>query len=205
MFNESEQRTPRQVFSSQVREARQGRGWSQQRLADRLEEIGYPGISRATVAKIEDGSSTRANAPLEDVLAITAALDSSPVHLIFPRDDSSVQIARNLPPVPAKIGRMWMHGAGHLRFLLGAGNNADDAAAFIRQMPEEEFAMGARAMGLTDEQIEDFAWGVRAKQPPWPGGRPLTERQAVLLQRRDALERELEAVKKSLGEEDDNG
>jgi hypothetical protein len=115
-----------------------------------------------------------------------------------------VRIAGNLPPVSARIGRMWTRGTAHLRYLLGVGNSREDVTAFLSQMPDEEFAMSARSMGLTDEQIEDAAWGVATGESPWPGGRPLTEPQAALVQRREQLKRELQAIEKSLNEEEND-
>src|SRR4051812_39195075 len=120
---------PRQVFATRVEEARERRRWTQQQLVDRLVEIGYtkddgkPRLDRSTIAKIEDDSdsNTRSNASLEDVLALAAALDCSPMHLLTPRYDAeNVQVARNLVAPAPDLGH-WIAGEVEpLRVKLGA-------------------------------------------------------------------------------------
>jgi transcriptional regulator with XRE-family HTH domain len=164
------------VFARRVREARKRRGWSQAQLADRLAEIGYTGIGRATVAKIEDATSTRSNASLEDVLAIAAALDCSPLHLIVPlEDDELLQITAGLPPAQAVLIRDWVRSVliAPLRIVLGvAEQNVDDVAAFMSQLPEPWLRLAAEAMQLTEDQTEDTLWNLSTGENPWPTGRP---------------------------------
>jgi transcriptional regulator with XRE-family HTH domain len=208
--NESEQNTPRTVFSSQVRRARKARGWTQQALVDRLAEIGYtdqqgvPRIARATLAKIEDGNSTRSNASLEDVLALAAALDVSPMHLLAPHDDrEALRVTDGLPPVPASLARRWIRGEAHLRFLLGIGNSREDLQSFLAAMPESEFRVSAAAMGLNKNQIAEAMSGIRSGTPPWPGGRPLEPDEAERQTQIETLERLLAHLKKE-GSDDAN-
>lgn len=170
-----------------------------------VDENGRPLLSRATLSKIENETSTRANASIEDLLALSAALDVPPVHLLAPlRDDEIVQVTKTLQ-VTAPLARVWIRGRTHLRHLLGVGNSPEDVLAFLSQLPADEFRLAARAMGLDEDQVDDAAWGVRRRQSPWPGGRPLTKPQSDLLLRQQELERELRAVKVQLTEEGNDG
>ncbi|WP_345037393.1 helix-turn-helix transcriptional regulator [Georgenia daeguensis] len=65
---------------------REAAGLTQRVLATELAELGYP-LPASTVAKVENG--TR-RASLDDVVALAAALDVSPLRLMLPpeRDDS---------------------------------------------------------------------------------------------------------------------
>lgn len=72
-----------QTIASEVRRLRHGRGWTQQNLADRLAEIGAP-LNRMTLAKIEAGGTRAENLSVADLLVLAAALDTSPVSLVFP-------------------------------------------------------------------------------------------------------------------------
>jgi transcriptional regulator with XRE-family HTH domain len=184
-----ENTSPREIFARRVREARKRRGWKQQQLADRLAELGYPGLSRATIAKIEDPTSTRSNASLEDVLAIAAALDCAPVHLIAPlEDDDVVQVTPGLPPAKAAMVRDWIRGSsGPLRFALNVvDRNLDDLAAFMSQQPPTWIRRAAAAQGLDQDQIEDTVHALqeagerRTENIAWPSGGPTVERDQII-------------------------
>jgi transcriptional regulator with XRE-family HTH domain len=156
------------VFAKRVQQARQRRGWTQQQLVDRLVEIGYTNdagaarLDRSTIAKIEDerSSNTRSNAPLEDVLALAAALDCSPMHLLTPRDaNEKVQVSRQLA-APAPFLGEWIAGIAPrsepLRILLKVvERNGDDVLAFLSQMPPWYVEAALKRMGLSPEKIED--------------------------------------------------
>jgi transcriptional regulator with XRE-family HTH domain len=169
---------PRQVFARRVKEARKRRGWTQQQLVDRLVEIGYvddhggPRLGRLAIVKVEDASSsnTRSNASLEDVLALAAALDCSPMHLLVPREpEAQVRVSRALVTPAAALAR-WIAGyAEPLRILLGAAvKNADDVAAFLSQMPRWEVEAQLERAGLTPHQIEDTRSALDTGVIPWP-------------------------------------
>jgi transcriptional regulator with XRE-family HTH domain len=208
----SEQNLPRGVFARRLKAARKRRGWTQEDLARRLEEIGYP-IGRETLAKIEDPTSTRANARLEDVLALSAALDVPPVHLVVPKDDSEadVTVAAALPSVPVSTMREWFAGKGPLRHLLGLSLVADDVSAFIAQLPEQELRKTARAMGLTEEQQDDFVASVEIGEPVWLSGAPRVAREQVahrlseLDRERAVLVEQLEDLDSAIRKEDTDG
>jgi transcriptional regulator with XRE-family HTH domain len=187
MRSEIEHSLPRQVFAARVREARERRGWTQQQLADRLAEIGYTDetgtrlLARSTLAKIEDGrgdgSGPRSNASLEDVLALAAALDCSPMHLLVPRDaDESVQVARHLV-APAPILGEWIAGIATnsepLRISVGAvEKNGRDVEAFLAQMPRWYAEAALARMGLSPDQVEDTLHMLDTGEIPWLSGDP---------------------------------
>lgn len=72
-----------ETVANEMRRLREARGWSQQDLADRLAEIGAP-MNRVTLAKIEAGGTRAENLSIVDLLVLAAALDTSPVSLVFP-------------------------------------------------------------------------------------------------------------------------
>ena len=67
------------VFAGRLREARTTRGWTQQDLADELGRIGAP-MDSTTIAKVEKG---QREVRLAELIAIAAALDVAPMHLLL--------------------------------------------------------------------------------------------------------------------------
>ncbi len=120
------------VFARRLREVRERKRWTQQRLADELDRLGLRSpaansISRVTLAKIEAGGEehtsgknrTRAkNVSLEEVLALSAALGVAPVHMIATPDEGSedayLQVAPRLELEPDRA-RRWIRGEEPLR------------------------------------------------------------------------------------------
>lgn len=175
--NESEQNTPRRIFATRVKEARLRRGWKQKQLAARLAEIGYPEISRETIAKIENPESTRADVSISDLFAIAAALDAAPTNLLVPLgDDVPVRVTPGLPPFSAETVRDWVRGKYGIRDYAGLAD-VDDRTAFITQAPTSELERAMREMGMTADQVEDGIESIRTGVIPWPDGRPKVEKE----------------------------
>ncbi|MEU2393292.1 helix-turn-helix transcriptional regulator [Streptomyces sp. NPDC007369] len=65
----------------EVRRRRKEMKWTAQKLADRCEEIGYP-IPRNVIANMESGR--RVVLPLVEVMVLAKALNTHPIHLIYP-------------------------------------------------------------------------------------------------------------------------
>ena len=81
---------------------------SAQDLADKCAEIGHP-IPRNVLANMESGR--RANLPLVDVIVLAAALDTSPILLLYPL--GHVDEVQKLPlsnPVPTWDALLWFNG-----------------------------------------------------------------------------------------------
>lgn len=67
-----------EVFAESVFIQRKRKGWTQQQLATRLAEIGYP-VHWTTVSKLEK---LERKPTLEDLIAFSVALDVAPVHTL---------------------------------------------------------------------------------------------------------------------------
>lgn len=110
MSTEDRDLWPGEVFAKRLREVRKRRDWTQQQLADRLEELGYK-IDRVILTRIESGRSRARQAKLEEVLAISFALGVSPLHMIVPFDrDLRLRVPGCKQPMPPLIVRRWLQG-----------------------------------------------------------------------------------------------
>jgi len=119
------------VFAQRLAEVRKARGWSQKQLAERMSEIGHP-IHRVKLAKIEKERAR--SVTLEDVLALSYALDVSPLYMFIPLDDvgdGPALVVSGAGAIPAPEARKWMRG----RELL----DGQDPYVFALQMPRSDF------------------------------------------------------------------
>ena len=132
--------TPAAVFGRRVAEVRGRRGWSQQRLAERLAEIGYD-TERTAILRLEKGK--RADVGLGDVFAFALALDTWPINLITPReDDAPIQVAGRVVTAPA--ARAWIRGQALLR-----GMNPVAALAELPESEQRRLLERALSQGMT--------------------------------------------------------
>lgn len=130
---------PSEVFGSQVRAVREAHGWSQRELVRRLANLGLD-LDPATLNHIETGQQEMG---LDEVLALGAALECSPLYLVFPTSrDTDVQIAPKIV-VDAAVGRRWMRGKEPLP--------GQDRDLFARVMSEEEAAVKVRWLAAYSE------------------------------------------------------
>lgn len=95
-----------EYVGDQVLKARKSKGWTQADLAARLVELGDASWRQTKVAKIEKGAVVRI--PLDDVLALAAALDVQFPHLLAP-DGAEIAIAPKLKRNPEDF-RAWLRG-----------------------------------------------------------------------------------------------
>jgi transcriptional regulator with XRE-family HTH domain len=178
--------SPRQVFARRLREARSRRGWEQADLAARLAEIGYD-LGQPQVSRIERG---QRNVTLEDVLAIAAALDCAPLHLIVPiRDEEDGEIPEGyeialkvpvrvkiagLPPTDPETLRDWAVGGSRpLRVTLGVEPDSPDLwAAWMSQQPASWIRRVARVLGLTEDDEDDSVSSLHTGEIAFPRGDP---------------------------------
>jgi transcriptional regulator with XRE-family HTH domain len=80
--------TLNEAIARRVRRLREERGWTQDRLADRLREAGFTGWSRSMVAALE---TRRRQVSAGDLIALSAALGVPPADLV-PRRSGSVSL-----------------------------------------------------------------------------------------------------------------
>jgi transcriptional regulator with XRE-family HTH domain len=100
---------PGQVLARRVKEAREQRGWSQAELAKQVEALGYP-LQRPVINRIEQGRTRAANASIEDLFALAAALGVAPVYLLVPLDDeTALEVVPGVPVAP-RLARAWIRG-----------------------------------------------------------------------------------------------
>jgi transcriptional regulator with XRE-family HTH domain len=81
---------PSRIIGRRVREQREGRGWSQDRLARDLAEVGVH-LGQTGVARLEKGAR---RVTLEDLDALAVVLDVPRLLLELPSEDERVEIVR---------------------------------------------------------------------------------------------------------------
>jgi transcriptional regulator with XRE-family HTH domain len=98
-----------QVFARRLAEVREARDWSQKRLSERMTELGHP-IHRVKLAKIEKERAR--SVTLEDVLALSYALDVSPLYMVAPleADGPRLTVVGNEQPADPDDARAWLRG-----------------------------------------------------------------------------------------------
>jgi transcriptional regulator with XRE-family HTH domain len=131
--------TPGEVFALRLHELRTKKGWSQQRLSDRLAELGVH-IHRATLSQYEWGESRSRNVPLEHVIAIAVALGVSPLHLFVPFNNKELRVAPRYS-VPPVVARQWVRGQAFIGYYLSGDEHGVTGAT--------SFEVGADPYGRT--------------------------------------------------------
>jgi transcriptional regulator with XRE-family HTH domain len=118
-----------------MRDLRDGRGWSAQRLAEEMTKVGIP-WDRSIVANIENGR--RASVSVEELLALAYVLSVAPVHLVIPpvdADDSDRTPYRIVPSSEwtstPSVARAWIRGQTPLRGV--------DARRYFSEVPDSEW------------------------------------------------------------------
>lgn len=129
-------KTPQDTARERIRELRQRHNWSQQDLADVLNnQFGVP-VDRATIARVELGNRELS---LDEALLYALALNVAPVHLFVPvgtkdKDaDEPVRLGLNLECSPAEM-RAWIRGQ---RPLLPQDPRTYYMAVPVKELPEE--------------------------------------------------------------------
>jgi len=143
--------SPGEAFAQRLREVRERRRLSQAQLAKRLDELSHS-IDRVVLTRIEAGGQPKASAAnkvraqnirLKDVLAICAALNVSPAHMLAPYDDDQyIRIVPEIRPSIPGMARGWFAG----RFSLGES----DEAEWMTEIPPEDLLR----MRFAQEQYE---------------------------------------------------
>jgi transcriptional regulator with XRE-family HTH domain len=129
------------IAVGRIRELRRRHGWTQQQLADRLNQLGAH-IDRAAVAKVE---LEKRRLTLDEAFHYALALDVAPVHLLVPTDgDEPVRLATNLECTP-RDARRWIRGEY-------AMPPYQDARFYHSAVPPEEHRVRGWSDELTEEQ-----------------------------------------------------
>ena len=98
---------PADVFAERVKEARGNKGWTQQKLADRV-----VGIGRSSLARIESGDRA---VTINDMIQICSALGVSPIHMLIPIRDGHEPIEIADVSLTPREARNWIRGDHPLR------------------------------------------------------------------------------------------
>lgn len=123
---------PSEVFGPQLRAVREALGWSQRELLRHLADLGVE-MDPATLNHIETG---QRGVGLDEILEFAAALECSPLYLIFPTSRTSeVQIAPKVV-VQGAEAREWMRARDPLP--------GQDRDLFTRVISEEEATVKVR-------------------------------------------------------------
>ncbi len=99
--------TPDEATRARIRELRKRHAWTQQQLADQLNQLGAR-TDRAAVAKVELG---KRGLSLTEAFQYALALDVAPVHLFVPTDsDEEITLGPQYTCTPKEM-RGWIKGA----------------------------------------------------------------------------------------------
>ncbi len=129
---ETPARKPSEIFAERVREIREAKRWTQQDLAERLDELGA-GADRATVARTENG---KRGITLDNAVTYCAALGAPLLYMIVGVKVEPVAIAPGLR-VSGGEARRWARGMAALR--------PEDDRTYITEVPEADYLAGYRA------------------------------------------------------------
>lgn len=181
---------PLTTFRRQLRETRKSADLSQTALASKVADLGG-NLHSTAITRIERGDR---DVSLEDVLILAAALDVSPLYLIFPRDDC---LAKLTPASEAYLPlhlREWMRG----QWPLAGPGTTRVSAFFASQRPPGEDLLWSNeylvhrlctllAGALAEDILRSEGFLVsHAVQTPWPEESPK--------ERLDGIERRLRNV-----------
>ncbi len=118
---------PSETFARRVREVRRRKPWRQQDLSDRLREFDWV-IDQSVIARIENPKKRPVS--LDEAIVISAALGTTPIHLIVdPTDVEPLHLAPN-HAVNAREARQWLRGQRPLR--------EEDALTYYSEVSVEE-------------------------------------------------------------------
>ncbi len=138
MSSEFAQR-PSDTVRERIQHARMRKGWNQRELAEAMTSAGWP-IDRSTIAKIESGTSHRADRlTVNEVIGFAVVLGMSPLHLLVPwENDVPVALTQKVT-APAWIVRGWVEGRLPLNERDVNGNPIEGVQADVLGEPDRRF------------------------------------------------------------------
>jgi transcriptional regulator with XRE-family HTH domain len=90
-------------FIENLKRRRRAAGWTQEQLAQRIEELGFSGVTRNTVARLESDATRAANLTLDEAVAISCALSTPLTAMMLPTGGG----AERVEPVPGTSASSW--------------------------------------------------------------------------------------------------
>jgi transcriptional regulator with XRE-family HTH domain len=135
--------TVSETFGRRLVELRGARGWSQRELVAELERVGFSGLDRTAVARIE-GAGRKVS--IEELVAIAVALGVSPFALLLPRSGDLQLTETQVESV--EVVAMWLRNAQPLPEVEDpdvapsdlAARRAERGRAFWSAVPDTELA-----------------------------------------------------------------
>jgi len=141
--------TPHGVIAQRVRQLRDGRGWSAERLAQEMTSAGVP-WTRIVVTKLE--TRRRPSISVEELLALAYALGVAPVDLLVPGDaDEEPYDVTPTVTEPAAAVREWIAG-GFLR----VPANEYELALALQWVPKKRGRKLAREWWTPKRQVDSI-------------------------------------------------
>jgi transcriptional regulator with XRE-family HTH domain len=134
--------TPGSVVAEEILRLRRRREWTQQAFAERLSELGMP-MDRSVIAKIE---TKKRQVSIDELFAIAAALEVSPMSLVIPHAGASQDPYSVVPSYDSPIESVisWWQGASGLTELDGKEVTQHDSRFFDEALCDIHVTMRRR-------------------------------------------------------------
>jgi transcriptional regulator with XRE-family HTH domain len=100
---------PEEIVAHRIRQLREEQGWSQEDLANRLNNLGAK-LDRSQIARVEKGPKTGRGVPIDELVQFALALNTSLIALMFPIDDDAPVEFTPDYSVRAVEARRWARG-----------------------------------------------------------------------------------------------
>jgi transcriptional regulator with XRE-family HTH domain len=148
-------RRPSEVFAEQMRIQRERKGWTQKQLAAKLAKLGFL-VHQTTIGKWEAGER---RISLDEALAISAALDVGPAHMVAGSylgvtfGPPSIALSTKTAPVSPRQMRMWVRGQQALW-------GQDEKRYYTEVAPDEWLAMQRAGVIVLLREVQELvdAW-----------------------------------------------
>jgi hypothetical protein len=157
LANMANEQTPSDVVAARVREVRGKRKLTIAGLAARCAALGAPDLTPQALYKLEGrrpGKRRPRPVTVDELLALAAALNAAPVHLLVPTDHSEGYQVTSTVSVSAGSARAWIRGILPLL-------PSDDGRDYWSEVPMDEFYMPAHLSADGEVMIPAVQQGPR--------------------------------------------